>query len=59
LDWAAGASCSPPEAFATDGVWVEASSSSYSGAALLLPDNFNGEVGADWRQVNDNLAVRR
>lgn len=57
-DWAAGASCAPSERFATEGVWVEATSSSRGGGALLLPDDFGGELGEDWERVNDNLAVR-
>ena len=59
-DWAAGASCAPSERFATDGVWVEAAASSgRQGGALLLPDDFSGEIGDDWERFNDNLAVRR
>lgn len=59
-DWAASASCAPSERFATDGVWVEASSpSARRGGALLLPDDFDGEIADDWERVNDNLAVRQ
>jgi hypothetical protein len=59
-DWAASASCAPSERFTTDGVWVEAAASSARrGGALLLPDDFSGEIGDDWERVNDNLAVRR
>lgn len=58
-DWAASASCAPSERFATEGVWVEAASAARGGGALLLPDNFDGEIGDDWERVNDNLAVRQ
>lgn len=58
-DWAAGANCAPSDRFATEGVWVEAASSERGGGALLLPDDFGGEIGDDWKRVNDNLAIHR
>lgn len=59
-DWVAGASCARSERFATDGVRVEvALRSERWGGALLLPDDFDGEIGDDWERVNDNLAVRQ
>lgn len=57
--WTAGASCAPAERFASEGVWVEATSPARGGGALLLPDDFDGEVGEDWERVNDDLAVRQ
>jgi hypothetical protein len=59
-DWGVAASCAASEQFAADGVWVTASPpSARFGGALLLPDDFSGEIGDDWERVNDNLAIRR
>lgn len=59
-DWVAGASCAPSKRFAAYGVSVEATApSGRYGGALLLPDDFSGEIGDRWERVNDNLAVRR
>lgn len=54
------AACAPAKRFASDGVWVETGGSSTGlVGALLLPDDFSGEIEDDWERVNDNLAVRR
>lgn len=58
-DWSAASGCSSSERFATDGIWVKTGSSTRFGGALLLPDDFSGEIEDDWERVNDNLAVRQ
>lgn len=57
--WVTGANCAPAEQFASDGVQVKAAAlSARRGSAMLLPDNFSGEIADGWERVNDNLAVR-
>ncbi len=57
-NWMAASSCAPSERFAADGVSVTISSTR-GGSALLLPDDFSGDIKDGWERINDNLAVRR
>ena len=57
-DWMAASSCAPSERFAAEGVSVTISSTRDS-SALLLPDDFSGQMEDGWERINDNLAVRR
>lgn len=57
-DGMAASSCAPSERFAAEGVWVTISATS-DGSALLLPDDFSGQIADGWERINDNLAVRR
>ena len=58
-DWTTASSCTDDEHFADSGVWVSATGvDGRGGAALLLPDNFAGDVDeTKWRVVEPNLAV--
>ena len=59
-DWAVGSSCTGDSHFAERGVWAGVRGpNGQDGAALLLPDDFDGEVGPGWQVVEPNLAVRR
>ncbi|MGB3764742.1 MAG: hypothetical protein WA966_16140 [Ornithinimicrobium sp.] len=57
-DWMAASSCASSERFAEEGVSVTISSTSDS-SALLVPDDFSGQMANGWERINDNLAVRR
>ncbi|MFH5821814.1 hypothetical protein [Georgenia sp. AZ-5] len=57
-DWTAGSSCADDARFAKRGVWTKVSGGTgQHGEALLLPDDFAGEVGEGWQVVGPNLAV--
>lgn len=58
-DWVAGSSCADDAHFSQRGVEVTTSGPrGQRGAALLLPDDFTGEMQeAEWRLVEPNLAV--
>lgn len=58
-DWVVGSACADDADFSQRGVEVSASGPrGESGAVLLLPDDFAGEVkDSQWRLVEPNLAV--
>ncbi|MCZ2821082.1 hypothetical protein O2V63_12135 [Modestobacter sp. VKM Ac-2977] len=57
-DWVAGSSCAGGDDFAQGGVRIAVrDAQGREGEALLLPDDFTGEVEAGWEIVEPNLAV--
>lgn len=57
-DWVVGSSCAGDADFAERGVEISVSGpQSQQGAALLLPDDFDGAVQDGWQIVEPNLAV--
>ncbi|MBH0083884.1 hypothetical protein [Salinibacterium sp. SWN167] len=50
-------SCISPEEFLNSGVRIDLETTGLTIHALVLPDNFHGEIDATWSRVNDNLVV--
>lgn len=56
--WSVSSSCGASQDFANGEVWVQGGSPSRTQTALLLPDNYSGDIDADLERVNDNLAAK-